>query len=124
MDRGTWWDTVHGVTKGWTQLSKHTCMSVNFPVLMIALQLCRRESLFVGNNMKKYSGMLGHQTHTSFQMVKDETFFVLCCVVLVAQSCLTLCDPMDYSLPVSSVRGILQAGTQEWITYSFSRRSS
>ena len=124
MDRGTWWDTVHGVTKGWTQLSKHTCMSVNFPVLMIALQLCRRESLFVGNNMKKYSGMLGHQTHTSFQMVKDETFFVLCCVVLVAQSCLTLCDPMDYSLPVSSVHGILQAGTPEWITYSFSRRSS
>ena len=29
--------------------------------------------------------------------------------VLVIQSCLTLCDPMNYSLPVSSVHGILQA---------------
>ena len=29
--------------------------------------------------------------------------------MLVNQSCLTLCDPMDYSLPDSSVHGILQA---------------
>ena len=29
--------------------------------------------------------------------------------VLVAQSCLTFCDPMDYSLPDSSVHWILQA---------------
>ena len=29
--------------------------------------------------------------------------------VLVAQSCLTLCNPMDYSLPGSSIHGILQA---------------
>ena len=29
--------------------------------------------------------------------------------VLVAQSCVTLCNPMDYSLPGSSVHGILQA---------------
>ena len=28
--------------------------------------------------------------------------------VLVAQLCLTLCDPMDYTLPGSSVHGILQ----------------
>ena len=32
----------------------------------------------------------------------------------VAQSCLTLCDPMDCSLPGSSVHGILQAGELEW----------
>ena len=31
------------------------------------------------------------------------------------QSCLTLCDPMDCSLPVSSVRGILQARVLEWV---------
>ena len=31
------------------------------------------------------------------------------CVVLVAQSCLTLCDPLDSSPPSSSVHGILQA---------------
>ena len=36
-------------------------------------------------------------------------------VVLVTQSCLILCDPMDYSLPGSSVLGILQARILEWI---------
>ena len=39
----------------------------------------------------------------------------------VAQLCLTLSDPMDYSLPGSSVLGILQARILEWITISFSR---
>ena len=38
----------------------------------------------------------------------------------VAQSCLTLSDPMDCSLPGSSVPGILQARTLEWVTISFS----
>ena len=32
----------------------------------------------------------------------------------VAQSCLTLCDPIDYSLPGSSVHGIFQARVLEW----------
>ena len=42
----------------------------------------------------------------------------------VAQSCLTLCDPMDCSLPGSSVHGIFQARVLEWIAISFSRASS
>ena len=42
----------------------------------------------------------------------------------VAQSCLTLCDPMDCSLPGSSVQGILQARILEWVAISFSRGSS
>ena len=42
----------------------------------------------------------------------------------VAQSCLTLCDPMDCSLPGSSIRGIFQARILEWVAVSFSRRSS
>ena len=33
----------------------------------------------------------------------------------------TLCDPMDCSLPGSSVRGILQARTREWVAISLSR---
>ena len=43
--------------------------------------------------------------------------------VLVAQSCQTLCDPMDCSLPGSSVHGILQVRISEWVSISFSRRS-
>ena len=38
----------------------------------------------------------------------------------VAQSCLTLCDPMDCSLPGSSIHGILQARVLEWVAISFS----
>ena len=40
--------------------------------------------------------------------------------VLVAQSCPTLCDPMDCSLPGSSVHGISQARVLEWGAISFS----
>ena len=45
-------------------------------------------------------------------------------VCLVAQSCLTLCDPMGCSPPGSSVHGILQARILEWVAISFSRGSS
>ena len=41
----------------------------------------------------------------------------------VAQSCPTPCNPMDCSLPGSSVHGIFQARILEWVAISFSRRS-
>ena len=40
------------------------------------------------------------------------------------QSCLILCDPMDYSPPGSSVHGILQARILEWVAMPSSRGSS
>ena len=46
------------------------------------------------------------------------------CYCLVAQLCLTLCDPMNYSLPGSSIHGISQARILEWLGNSFSRGSS
>ena len=42
----------------------------------------------------------------------------------VTQKCPTLCDPVDCSLPSSSVHGILQARILEWVVISFSRGSS
>ena len=39
------------------------------------------------------------------------------------QSCPTLCDPIDGSLPGSSVLGILQARTLEWVAISFANAS-
>ena len=42
----------------------------------------------------------------------------------VAQSCPTLCDPMDCSLPGFSVHGILQARVLEWVAIAFSRGSA
>ena len=41
----------------------------------------------------------------------------------VAQSCLTLCDPMDCSLPGSSIHGIFQARVLEWGAIAFSGNS-
>ena len=40
--------------------------------------------------------------------------------VLVAQSCPSLCDPADCSLPGFSVHGILQARILEWVAIPFS----
>ena len=48
----------------------------------------------------------------------------VCVCVLVAQSCLTLCNPIDCSSPGSSVHGILQARILEWVAFPFSRGSS
>ena len=38
----------------------------------------------------------------------------------VAQSCLTPSNPMDCSLPGSSIHGIFQAGVLEWVAIAFS----
>ena len=49
--------------------------------------------------------------------------YILICVcvcVLVAQLCRTLSDPMDCISPGSSVHGILQARTLEWVAIPFS----
>ena len=47
-----------------------------------------------------------------------------CLFVLVPTWCLTLCDPMDCSLPNSSVHWISQARILEWVAISASRGSS
>ena len=44
--------------------------------------------------------------------------------MVVAQSCPALRDPIDYSLPGSSVHGIFQARVLEWVVISYSRGSS
>ena len=46
------------------------------------------------------------------------------CVYLVVQLCLTVYDPIDCSLPGTSVHGILQVRILEWVATSFSRGSS
>ena len=51
-------------------------------------------------------------------------FVLISTYVLVAQSCPTLCNPMDYSPQGSSVHGIFQARMLEWFAILFSRGSS
>ena len=55
---------------------------------------------------------------------RNKNCVCVCVCVLVIQSCLTLCNPMNYAPPDFSVHGILQARILEWIAIPFSRGSS
>ena len=76
-----------------------------------------RESMFLGRkiNIVKMT-ILPNAIYRFNAQVKSES--------KVAQLCPTLCDPVDYSLPGSSIHGILQARILEWVAISFSRGSS
>ena len=66
-------------------------------------------------------------TETCIALYAETCIYIYMCVylcVLITQSCPTLYDPMNCSLPGSSVHGILQAKIQEWVVISFSRGSS
>ena len=69
-----------------------------------------------------------HEPHMARQILNQwatrEVLAQVCVCVLVVQSCLTHCDPMDCSPPGFSVHEILQARILEWIAISFSRGSS
>ena len=47
-------------------------------------------------------------------------YYAMLCYAKSLQSCPTLCDPIDGSLPGCPVPGILQARTLEWVAISFS----
>ena len=62
------------------------------------------------------------RTVTEFSLHSSLSIGQSVCTYLFAQSCLTL-DPMDGSLPDSSVLGISQARILEWVAISYSRGS-
>ena len=74
--------------------------------------------------------MATHQAPPSLGFSRKEHWvgchFLLQCMKVkseseVAQLCLTLRDPMDYSLPGSSIHGIFQARVLEWVAIAFSK---
>ena len=66
----------------------------------------------------------GWATFTLLHREQSISLFLLKVKVKVAQLCPALCNPMDCSLPGSSVHGILQARILEWVAVPFSGRSS
>ena len=70
----------------------------------------------------KYSAV-GTQGPSSRHQKYLPWFLIPCAACSVTQSCLTLRDPKDCSLLVSSVHEISQARTLEWVAISFSRGS-
>ena len=117
MDRGAWQATVLGVALTWTLLmQQHTrtgCDNLLEKTQAIRIQcdLCDCESTAVETlSLQVIENII--QTGLSNKVTE------------IAQSCPTLCDPMDCSLPGFSVHGIFQAIVLEWIVISFSRGSS
>ena len=53
-----------------------------------------------------------------------QNLHIILCESEITKSCPTLCNPMDCSLPVSTIYGIFQARTPDWVAVSFSRGSS
>ena len=93
-DRGVWQATVHWVARVGHDLSVMKNTNTN------QIDILLLDNLIIWYKFK----------------VKSESE--------VAQSCPTLCDPMDCSLPGSYLHGILQARVLEWGAISFSRGSS
>ena len=72
-------------------------------------------------HLERSSKYLGKSTHRPSNERGEEC---MCAKSLQFQSCPTICDPVDYSLPGSSVHGILHARFLEWVAISSSRGSS
>ena len=68
---------------------------------------------WTGNNLHNWKHTHTH-THTHIYIERE----CLLVVMLVAQSCSTLCEHTDYSPPGSSVHGLLQARILEWVAIS------
>ena len=72
--------------------------------------------------MEQYEEETDNRRKSGGENPETGTFYKNKVCVLVAQSCLTLCDPMDCSQAL--VHGIFQARILEWVAISFYRRSS
>ena len=70
---------------------------------------------FLSTRGNKFKAVL-NSTYVIYKFVK----YVFAAAAKSLQSCPTLCDPIDGSPPGSSVPGILQARTLEWLAISFS----
>ena len=86
-----------------------------------AAQILKKRVLFYHShlsafcNIQSSSIILYHHTAN----IPDFMKLILQWKVKVTQSCLTLCNPMVYT-----VHGVLQAGILEWVAFPFSRGSS
>ena len=105
MDRRAWWATVHAAAAKSLQSCPTLCDPIDSsPPGSLSLGFSRQEHL---------SGLPSPSPGLQSEVkVKSESE--------VTQLCLTLSDPMDCSLPGSSICGIFQARVLEWGATAFS----
>ena len=123
-DGGAWWAAVYGVAQSQTWLKRLSSSrsssslyeneSESCSVMSNSVRPHRRQPTRLPRPWDSPRKNTGVGCHCLLQCrkVKSESE--------VAQSCPTLSDPMDCSLPGSSVRGILQARVLEWGAIAFS----
>ena len=123
MNREAWCAVVHGVTRSWTRLNDWTELIVYFFFLFLVWIEKRKGRECMKSKYLQRSKILllftvchNWNLSVSYNIWKEK--------VLVAQFCPTLCNPMDFSSPGSSVHGIVQARILEWVAIIFSRGSS
>ena len=76
------------------------------------------------HQMSTHSGILSSLSVHNFTLCRFSSYLTFSSLVVELLSHVWLCDPMDCSLPGSSVHGISQARILEWVAFSYSRRSS
>ena len=97
MDREAWHTAVHGVAKSWTWLRNWT--ELNWHPILPNLPSNTREALPPNVEHEVCSCACAFVHLVCLFPLRDSD----CCCCSVAKSCLTLCDPMDCSMPGSSV---------------------
>ena len=118
----------------------HTGLTIKIYVILINQFFPHCGIIVESKKKKKYIALTGKKfdSGANLRLELDRTDSLYRCKFLYSQSrglilhsplasrCMypTLCDPMDSSLPGSSVHGIFQARILEWLAISFSRGSS
>ena len=75
--------------------------------------------MFLNNqSIKEIKRLIKEKFETKVETQHAKTYAAAAAKSL--QSCLTLCNPIDSSPPGSTIPGILQASTLEWVAISFS----
>ena len=99
------------------------CSTSGFPVLHYLLEFVQIHVHLVGNPLRDFF-ILRIEKARILLILSESISKPVLVVCVFTKSSLTLCDPMDCSLPWSPVHGILQAGILEWVAISSSRGSS
>ena len=114
MDGGAWWAAVHGVARSRTRLSDFT---FTFHFHALQKEMATHSSVLAWRipGMGEPGGLPSMGSHRVGHDWSDLAAAAAAVQRLVVQSCLTLCNCMDCSLPGSSVHGVLQARILEWV---------
>ena len=135
MDREAWRAAVHGVTKSQTRLNDWTLncelcweLSQRFPEFQTrepeeacnpANRVDQLQMLTLKSESQESRGRVPRMPHgTQCTWVSSSHHAAAAAAAKSLQSCLTLCDAIDGSLPGSPVPGTLQARTLEWVAIS------